>query len=122
MSKKTKIIIAIVLLVLLVTPFVGYFMATSSEPFQYSMKAIQNAAVVKEVVGDVKSIKLSPFGYSVRYGGSQGWADFEAEVTGTKSSGALFVKLEKNLGTWQIVGAKLNGKEIKLQQKIGDEK
>ena len=78
------------------------------------MKAIQNSAVVKEVVGDVKSIKLSPFGYSVRYSGPQGWADFETEVTGAKSSGALFLKLEKDLGTWQIVGARLNGKEIKL--------
>lgn len=116
MSKKNKIIMAAVLLVLIITPFVGYFMATASEPFLFTKKATHNSSVVKETVGDVKSINLAAFGYSVKYIGSQGWADFEVEVVGTKSNGTLFVKLEKNLGEWKIVGARLNGKEINLSE------
>ena len=114
MSKKAKILIAIFLLISLVTPFAGHYMATRTEPFQYSMKAIKESVAIKETVGDVTSVQLSPFGYSVKYVGSQGWADFEIEVIGIKSRGTLFVKLETNLGAWQIVGARLNGKEVKL--------
>jgi len=114
MSKKNKVMIGIFLLILLVAPFASHYMATNSEPFHYSTKAIEESVAVKESVGNVTSVQLAPFGYSVRYVGSQGWADFEIEVAGIKGSGILFVKLERDLGTWQIIGARLNGKEIKL--------
>lgn len=114
MRKKTKIVIVAVLLILVTTPFIGYFMATSSEPFQHTKNAIQASPSIKEVVGDIQTVKLAPFGYSVKYSGPQGWANFETDVVGTKGSGTLFVKLEKNLGAWQFTGAKLNGKDISL--------
>lgn len=114
MSKKVKIIIAVVVAILIITPIAGYFLAQSSEPFQFSKQAIQNSASIKQVIGDVRSIKLAPFGYFVKYTGPKGWAEFEVEVVGTKNSGTLNLKLEKNVGTWQIVGARLKGSEIVL--------
>lgn len=114
MGKKTKIIVVVVLLFLFVSPIIGYFMAKASEPFQYSTKVIKNSVPVKEELGDVKVIKLAPFGYSVRFSGPKGWAEFETEVIGTKGSGTLNIKLEKNLGTWEIVAAKLNEHQITL--------
>ena len=114
MSKKIKIIAAIVLLILIASPVVGYFLAKGSEPFQYSKQAIERSALVKDALGKVKEVNLAPFGYSVKYSGPQGWAEFETEVIGDKGHGTLQIKLEKNLGAWKIIGARLNGNQISL--------
>lgn len=114
MSKKIKIIVATILLVLIVSPIVGYFLARASEPFEYSKKVIGTSTVVKDALGEVKEVKLAPFGYSVKYSGPQGWAEFETEIIGEKGHGTLQIKLEKNLGAWQVVGARLNGRQVNL--------
>jgi hypothetical protein len=114
MGRKIKIAVLALIVVSVIATFAAYFMAKSSEPYRYLEEVAHGSPAVKEVVGDVKSIKLAPFGYSVRYSGPQGWAEFETEVIGTKGSGTLFVKLESNLGAWQVTGARLNGNEIKL--------
>lgn len=114
MSKKIKTIIVIALLVLTILPIAGYFLARASEPFEYLTQVIKASSTVKNFLGDVKEVKLAPFGYSVKYSGPHGWAEFKTEVIGEKAHGTLYVKLEKNLGVWQIVGASLNGHEISL--------
>jgi hypothetical protein len=114
MGRKIGIAVAVLVAVSVIASFAAYFMAKSSEPYRYFEKKANDSLVIKEVIGDVKSIKLAPFGYSVRYNGPQGWAQFETEVVGSKTTGTLFVKLESNLGVWQVTGARLNGKEIKL--------
>lgn len=115
MSRKIKIGVLALIAVSVIATFAAYFMTKTSEPHQYLEKTVHTSPAVKDVVGDVKSIKLAPFGYSVRYSGPQGWAQVETEVIGTKGTGTLFVNLESNLGAWQVTGARLNGKEIKLQ-------
>ena len=114
MNRRNKVILIVILLVLTITPLIGYIMASSSDPFQHSKNVIDNSSALKEIVGDIKSVKLSPFGYSVKYIGSHGWAEFEVNVVGTKNSGVLFIKLEKDLGIWNVLGANLNQKDIKL--------
>lgn len=114
MSKKIKISVAVLVAVSVIAWIAAYFMAKSSEPYRYFENKAKESPVIKEVVGDVKSIKLALFGYSVRYTGPQGLAQFETEVIGSKTTGTLFVNLELNLGTWRVTGARLNGKEIKL--------
>lgn len=70
--------------------------------------------MIKDALGEVTEVNLAPFGYSVKYSGPQGWAEFETEIIGEKANGTVCVKLEKNLGAWQIVGASLNGHNINL--------
>lgn len=113
MSKKSKII-GIICLLLLTTPFIGYFIAKTSDPFQHARDVVFHSTVVRENLGEVISIKLAPFGYGVKYSGTQGEANFEIEVTGAERNGTLFVNLERDLGVWDIVGARLNGKKVKL--------
>lgn len=114
MSKKYKLLLAIVVIVIIISPFAGYILAKESEPFQFSEHEIQKSTSLSKIIGEVKDISLKPFGYSVKYRGSQGWAEFEIELTGTSNTGNLFLKLEKNLGKWEIVGSRFNGERISL--------
>ena len=113
-AKKIKIGVVALVVVTIVATFAGYVIAKSSEPYQVLERVVQDSSAVKAAIGDFKSITLAPFGYSVKYSGPQGWAEFEARLDGTKSAGTLFVKMETNLGVWQIKGSRLNGKEITL--------
>jgi hypothetical protein len=114
MSKNIKIAVSGLVAISVVAPFVAYFIAKHSEPYRYFEKRVHNSLVIKEMVGEVESIKLAPFGYSVRYNGAQGWAQFETRVVGPQATGTLFVSLESKLGAWQVTGARFNGMEIKL--------
>jgi hypothetical protein len=107
MSRKSRNIIIGVLLLLPLSFVVAYFLAQTSEPFKYTVQTVKKSPAVQEIVGDVKSVKLAPLGYNVRYIGANAWADFQTEVEGAKDSKTLFVKLERNLGKWEIVGARL---------------
>lgn len=114
MSMKIKIIAVVGLLILIVSPIAGYFLARASEPFEYSKTIIRTSAVVKDALGEIKEVKLAPFGYSVKYSGPQGWAEFDTEVIREKGSSPLQIKIEKNIGVWQVVGARLNGRDVSL--------
>ncbi len=114
MSKKLKIIIGVVIVAVVISPFVGYYLAVSSEPYNFSKQVIQNSASIKQTVGEVQSIRLAPFGYSIKYTGPEGSAEFESRVIGSKGSANLNIKLKKNLGTWEVIAAQLNGQPITL--------
>lgn len=114
MRKKYKYILLFVVIILIVSPFVGYFLAMTSEPFGYTSNQIKNSVQLQEKIGNIGKISLEPFGYSIKYRGSKGWAEFEISVNGSTGTGLLVVKLEKKLGNWEILGSKFNGKNIKL--------
>lgn len=115
MKRKYKFMLLFVVVILIVSPFIGYFLAKSSEPFRYTSSQIKNSIQLQEKLGNINKITLEPFGYSIKYRGPKGWAEFEVNLDGTTGTGRLVVKLEKNLGDWEVRGSKLNGKNIKLK-------
>lgn len=114
MNKATKIFISICFL-LIAASIAGYLIAKASDPYKFTEKMILNSSVIKDRLGEIKSIKLAPFGYSVMYSGSKGNADFEIEISGSRNNGVLFVVLERNVGIWEISDAALDGKRIQLR-------
>ncbi|MCW8930773.1 MAG: hypothetical protein OQL19_11100 [Gammaproteobacteria bacterium] len=114
MKRKHKILAVFIIILLLTTPLLGYLFAKYSDVYQYSEDHIKNSTSIIKKLGPINNINLKPFGYAVEYRGPTGWAEFEMEIIGNIDSGILFIRLEKKLGQWKIIGAKLDGKEIKI--------
>jgi hypothetical protein len=84
----------------------AWLMARHSDAFAYAESFIRGDPQVAEVLGQVRQVGLSPFGYSVRYVGAQGDASFELSVQGEKESATAFVELQKR-GVWEVKFARL---------------
>ena len=119
MSKKTKYIIYILAILILVTPIAGHYLAKSSEPYLFATKFIKANDVVAKEIGDIQSQNLSFFGYSVNYTGPNGKASFQISIIGiTGLSGDIYLDLIKEAGVWQVTKAnllKIDGNTINIK-------
>ena len=97
-----------------------YVLGTYSEPFRVSLNFIDHDRTVSEELGQLRSKRLSILGgYSVRYQGPSGQAEYAISVRGEKGRGVVYLKLEKDVGQWTVLQARLvhAGKTISLTDK-----
>lgn len=102
-------------LILLICFFVSlYIVGVKSEPYSVALRFIDNNKTILETIGSLESRRLAFFGYSVRYKGPRGHAEYKVLVKGRKSKGKVFLELEKSAGEWKVLKAKLklNNKQI----------
>lgn len=115
MKRKSIVKIAsIVAIVIVLATISGYFYASVSEPFQLSEQAIEKSPTVQTELGSVRKVRLSPFGYRIKYSGPYGIASFKCGVIGSKATGVVYVELKREAGLWKIVSASLNGNALDL--------
>lgn len=73
----------------------AWLMARHSDAFKAAESFIRGDPQVAEILGQVRQVGLSPFGYSIRYVGPQGDASLELSVQGERESASAFVELQK---------------------------
>ena len=119
MNKKTKHIVYILAVLVLITPIVGHYLAKTSEPYLFATKFINDNDVILKEFGDIQSQSLSFFGYSVKYTGPNGEASFNILLIGiTGLSGDIHLDLVKEVGAWQVTKAnliKIDGSVINIK-------
>lgn len=106
-GRKIFITISIVVFLLILSYLAGYLVASRSEGYQVAQQFVHENSVVSDQLGPIKDMRLAYFGYSVRYSGPQGWADFEIIVKGEKANSMVFIKLMKEAGKWEVTTARL---------------
>jgi|688.fasta_scaffold931194_1 hypothetical protein len=111
-----KISIIGVVTIVLATPVISYLLALNSEPYELTKRAVVADKEIRETLGEIRNVRLAPFGYSVKYTGPDGRASFETTIHGSKADGKVFVSLERRVGAWQFTEATLNGKRIEMKQ------
>ena len=101
-KKKVQTIIAITI-ILMVCFFASlYVLGTQGEAYKFAVKFINDNPKVSNNVGPLKSSRLAFLGYSVRYSGPSGHAEYKIFVTGEKGRGAVYLNLEKTAGIWEV--------------------
>jgi len=109
MKKRKKLfaILIIIVLALIGSYVVGYWVSSSSEPFKVAQKLVYESPIVSNQIGRIINLRLPFFGYSINYIGPRGWAEFEILVNGDKGRGIIFVTLGKKTGDWKVLSARL---------------
>ncbi len=100
------ILLAIVLL-LAGAYVVGYWIASNSESYKVAQKIIYENPLLNNQVGQIIKLRLSFLGYSVRYTGPHGYAEYKILVTGEKDKGVVYLNLEKSAGIWEVIKGNL---------------
>lgn len=115
--------IIITSLILLICFFVSlYIVGVRSEPYSVALRFIDNNKTILETIGSLESRRLAFFGYSVRYKGPRGHAEYKILVKGEKGEGIVYIELEKSVGIWKVIRGNFvldNGKAISLVQSRG---
>lgn len=118
MRKKKVLTIIAITIILIACFFVGlYVLGTHSEPYKFAVKFINDNPKVTNSIGPLKDSRLAFFGYSVRYSGPSGHAEYKIFVTGEKGRGTVYLNLDKSAGIWDVTKGNLlleNGASIPL--------
>ena len=92
-----------VVTILLICFFSGlYVIGLRSEPYTFAAKFIKENKIVIEKLGELKSSHLAFFGYSVRYNGPDGHAEYKIYVKGETGKGTVYLNLRKSAGIWNV--------------------
>lgn len=116
-KKKLSIILLTAFVLFLTFYLIVYFLGTISEPFKVTKKYVYENLIIESQIGKVISLRLGFLGYSVKYKGPHGKAEFEIIVKGEKGKGIVFTELERELGEWRVKSAKFkseNGEVINI--------
>lgn len=106
-KKKYQYITLVVFGLTLLLAAVLYISAIYSEPYKVAEHFLRDNTLIKENLGQVYEVRLSPLGYALNYGGTSGNAEFKIVVMGKKAGGVVFIKLLKEVGKWGVVIARL---------------
>jgi hypothetical protein len=121
--RKKMLTIIITTIFLLICFFVGlYILGIKSEPYQFALDYIDNNETIAATIGQLKSRRLSFWGYSVHYSGPRGRAEYKILVKGERDNGEVYIDLKKSTGQWSVLKAKLklnNKPIINLLEEIG---
>jgi hypothetical protein len=119
--KKLIIKISLILLISLVGIFIGaYIFMPFTDPYRTSIEFINTNDQVNQYLGKIVKSRLSFMGWSLRYRGPTGSAQFEFQVTGEKGKGVIYINLIKSAGVWNVTESNLvqkNGAIIPLAKK-----
>ncbi len=104
---------------LLVVCFLGglYLLGVRSEAYKVAIRFIDDNVTVTNNIGPLKSHRLAVLGYSIRYNGPHGYAEYKIVVTGERDKGTVYLNLEKSAGVWKVAKGNLileNGMSIPL--------
>ncbi|WP_162568588.1 hypothetical protein [Variovorax sp. SRS16] len=113
--RNIKIWTCVVLIVLLASSVIGYCFAITSDAYRTLDSSIKSSPYIKNRFGENLTMSLDYFGYSIRFSGSSGHAEFNASIKGTRDAANLSAILEKN-DVWQISSMRINGKQISLNR------
>jgi hypothetical protein len=94
-----------------------YYLGTKSEAYTIAIGFIDNSTLIKNSIGVLKSHRLAFLGYSVRYCGPRGYAEYKIYITAEKGDGEVYLNLEKSVGEWKVIKGNLmleNGVSIPL--------
>jgi len=119
MKRKNKVLTIFAVTIILIACFFGglYYLGTRGEAYKFAIKFISDNPKVTNSIGPLKDSRLAFFGYSVRYSGPSGHAEYKIFVTGEKSRGTVYLNLEKSAGIWEVKKGNLlleNGASIPL--------
>jgi len=110
--------ILIICILVFATLIGGYLYLPSTEPYQAAVRFIEGDKKVNSYLGEIVAHDPSPLeGWSLRYRGATGSAEFEIRVTGVKGKGVVYIRLFKSAGLWKVIQANLsleNGSVIPL--------
>ncbi len=106
-KKKYQRYALMVICLTLLLSIVIYMSARYSEPYEAAERFIRKNHLLKEVIGQINKMRLAPLGYAFHYGGVSGRAEFEVIIVGEKTDASVFIKLVKEVGTWQVIRARL---------------
>lgn len=84
-----------------------YIVGLTSEPYKMAQEFICSNATIKSHIGKNVDAGLALFGYSMRFTGPHGWAEYEINVKGEKGHGKVYVTMQKVLGKWDVKQAQL---------------
>ena len=90
----------------------GYVLALQSDAFKRADEFATTSSFIQEHLGAVQTVRLQPFGYSIRVSGVRGQAEFSCSLAGSKGKGELDITLVKEVGIWRISEASLDGQPI----------
>ena len=108
---KTKWVVVIVVMVLLAC-IAGYVLALRSDAYERANGFVMTSPFIRQQLGDVRKMRLHPFGFSIRVSGVSGRAEFSCSLEGTQGNGELAVTLLKEVGVWRVSAATLNGQSV----------
>lgn len=119
MRMKNTLRIVITTFILLGVFFVSlYLTGINSEPYPVAVDYIFHEEKITNALGPLMDYHLAFWGYSARYNGPHGEAEYKILVKGKKQQANVYVQMEKNVGIWKIVEANMilvNGKSISLK-------
>jgi len=108
MTKKRVLTIISITLFLIISFFIGlYVTGVKGEPYQYALKFLDNNELVVKSLGQIKTRRLSFFGYSVKKKGPSGQAEYNILVKGEVAKGNVYLELEKSVGIWKVTQGNL---------------
>ena len=119
MKRKNKVLSIIFITIILIFSFFGglYILGTQGEAYKFALRFINGNSTVMNNIGLLRSSRLAFFGYSLRYSGPHGNAEYKIIVTGEKGKGTIYLNLEKSAGVWEVIKGNLvleNGESISL--------
>jgi hypothetical protein len=109
MKRKNKLLTIIFITIILIFCFFGglYIVGTQGEAYKFAVKFIGDNRAITDSIGQLKDSRLAFFGYSVRYSGPHGNAEYKIIVTGEKGKGTVYLNLEKSVGIWEVIKGNL---------------
>ena len=93
---------------------IGFIGVQSSDAFAYARRALRASPVIRDRLGPVKSVGLSPWGFRVSYYGADADAELECKVKGQRRDATVFLRLHRDTGVWAVRRASLDGELIEL--------
>lgn len=112
-------VIIVIVTIFLTIVFGGiYTFVKRSEAYETAIVFIRENEIFKRHLGDLESERLAFLGYSIRYSGSSGHADFKIYVTAKNGDAIVNLHLKKDLGLWTVIKGNFifeNGKIIMLK-------
>lgn len=94
-----------------------YIYGIKSEPYKIATNYIKQSEEIRKTLGSLISCRLAIFGYSVRYSGPNGIANYEIVVKGEKRNASVYINMKKSVGIWEILKANMiteDGETISL--------
>jgi hypothetical protein len=109
MKRKRKMLTVIAITLILIVCFLGglYVLGTQAESYKFAVKFINDNKTIANKIGPLNSSRLAFWGYSVRYSGPHGYAEYKIVVTGEKDKGVVYLNLEKSAGNWEVMKGNL---------------
>jgi len=114
MKPQTKRLIIFAFSLLLTAWVVAYTWMLESDAFSRARDFLQQSPYIKERLGSIVQVRLSPLHSSMHIAGLSGRAEFSCIATGSLHRGVIQIKLERNLGSWRVISASLDNNFVPL--------